>query len=312
MPALKTVDTAVTNVSIGMPVYNGAQFLPQAFDAILAQTYRDFELVISDNASNDATEAICRDYAARDPRIRYYRSAKNRGVGWNYNRVAGLSSGNFFLWLAHDDLLAPEYVQRCVEQLESDPEAVLCCSNELVIDDSGRVLGPREQIEFCTSEKPHDRFRQMIDMRHNCDAIYGVMRLSVLKALPFIGGFADWDRCVLAELALHGRFQRISAHLFFHREHKERVTRKYPTRQIRTLIEAGMADRALRFVFPHFRQLREYILAIHRAPISLIEKLRCYGQMLSWMHENAGRLWNDLRFVALQTVRPTLREQPDQ
>ena len=94
-------------VSIGMPVYNGVPFLNEALDSILAQTYRDFELVISDNASTDETESICRAYAASDPRIRYYRQQENLGAMPNFNRVCELSRGQYFKWAACDDVCSP-------------------------------------------------------------------------------------------------------------------------------------------------------------------------------------------------------------
>ena len=101
-------------VSIGMPVYNGAQFLEQAIESILAQTFTDLELVISDNASDDDTAAISNVYARKDSRIRYHRQSRNVGAAANYNFVFARSRGTFFKWAAHDDLTAPTFVERCV------------------------------------------------------------------------------------------------------------------------------------------------------------------------------------------------------
>src|SRR3982751_485615 len=98
-------------VSIGLPVYNGELHLALALDSILAQTYGDFEIVISDNGSTDGTESICRRYAAADPRIRYERNETNRGAAWNYNHVFELSRGEYFKWMAHDDLIEPNYLE---------------------------------------------------------------------------------------------------------------------------------------------------------------------------------------------------------
>src|SRR5438270_1690210 len=102
-------------VAIGMPVWNGEAFLSEAIESILAQTYGDFELVISDNASTDATAEICRSYAQRDARIRYIRQEKNIGANSNYNGVFRRSSGEYFKWAAHDDVLAPEFIYECVK-----------------------------------------------------------------------------------------------------------------------------------------------------------------------------------------------------
>ena len=131
-------------VSIGLPVHNGATFLAEAIESILAQTFPGFELVISDNASTDRTPEICRSYAAADGRIRYYRQETNIGAAQNYNVVFQRSSGKYFKWAAHDDLIRPTFLARCVAALEADPEAVLCHSVvEIVGRRHARDLRPR-------------------------------------------------------------------------------------------------------------------------------------------------------------------------
>jgi len=112
-------------VSIGLPVYNGENYLEEAIDSILAQTYKDFELIISDNASTDRTPDICQAYANKDPRIRYYRNEKNIGAAVNFNRVFELSSSEYFKWAAHDDIIAPDYISECIEILDNDDSIVL-------------------------------------------------------------------------------------------------------------------------------------------------------------------------------------------
>ena len=91
------------SLSIGLPVYNGERFLAKAIASLLIQEFEDFELIISDNGSNDKTEAICRDAAARDSRVRYLRSNENRGATWNFRRVLEAASGEFFKYAAYDD-----------------------------------------------------------------------------------------------------------------------------------------------------------------------------------------------------------------
>ena len=111
-------------VSIGIPVYNGGRFIKEAIDSILAQTFEDFELILSDNASTDETEEICKEYATLDRRIRYYRNEENLGAAKNYNRVFELSNGEYFKWASHDDLCAPEYLERCIAALCPPPPGV--------------------------------------------------------------------------------------------------------------------------------------------------------------------------------------------
>ena len=99
-------------VSIGLPVYNGANWLPETIDSILGQTYSNFELVISDNASTDTTQEVCEGYALRDARVRYERLPENLGAAFNYNRVFERSVAPYFKWAGHDDLLDPAYLVR--------------------------------------------------------------------------------------------------------------------------------------------------------------------------------------------------------
>src|SRR5205823_3548731 len=107
-------------LSIGLFVYNGERFLQETLDSLLSQTFRDFELIISDNGSTDGTQVICERHAAADPRIRYYRSGTNMGAGWNIRRVFSLATGKYFKWAACDDLYESTFLSTCIEALEHD------------------------------------------------------------------------------------------------------------------------------------------------------------------------------------------------
>jgi len=105
-------------VSIGMPVYNGARYIREALDSLLGQTFTDFELIISDNASTDSTEAICREYAAKDQRIRYIRQSHNLGASGNFKFVLDQALGEYFMWAAHDDKWSSNYLLEAKKSLE--------------------------------------------------------------------------------------------------------------------------------------------------------------------------------------------------
>src|SRR3954470_1776125 len=124
-------------VTVGLPVYNGERYVADAIDSLLAQTFSDFELIVCDNASTDRTEAIVRGFAARDSRVRYCRNVENIGLYPNFNLVRGMARGEFFKWLAHDDICSPTYLQRCVEALEADPAASMAYTRATAIDPSG-------------------------------------------------------------------------------------------------------------------------------------------------------------------------------
>ena len=120
----QSAEPHVPKVSMGLPVYNVERYLDESIQSFLSQTFRDFELVISDNGSTDRTPDICRSWARRDPRVRFLRSDVNRGLAWNHNRVAELARGEYFMWAPADDRFAPDYVRRCVEALDRDPGVV--------------------------------------------------------------------------------------------------------------------------------------------------------------------------------------------
>ena len=109
-------------LSIGMPVYNGEKFIRQSLDSLLAQDFEDFELIISDNASEDRTKDICLEYSDRDQRIKYYRNNSNIGVDLNFNRVFELSKSRYFTWASSDDMRHPLFLSACLDVLESNPE----------------------------------------------------------------------------------------------------------------------------------------------------------------------------------------------
>lgn len=113
-----------SKVSIGFPVYNGEKFIRNALDSILSQTYRDFELIISDNASTDSTSNICHEYALIDKRIRYIRQNNNMGIVWNFNFVLKQSNKEYFVWASSDDLWHNEFLQKNLNILENNKNIV--------------------------------------------------------------------------------------------------------------------------------------------------------------------------------------------
>jgi glycosyltransferase involved in cell wall biosynthesis len=119
-----TVPELSKRVSIGMPVYNGEEFIREALNSIVSQTYQNFELIISDNASADGTEKICLEYAQKDSRIRYVRQLDNRGPAANFQYVLNEAKGEYFMWAAHDDLWGADFVSAGVEALALDQDAV--------------------------------------------------------------------------------------------------------------------------------------------------------------------------------------------
>lgn len=213
-------------VSIGMPVFNGKTYVRKAIESVLAQNWSDFELIICDNASTDGTGEICRNYAAQDARIRYVHNTHNIGAGPNFDRCFHLARGTYFQWIAHDDMMAPDYVARAVEALERNPDAVLCVPGIVEIGPEDEELRRYATgLNDVASPDPARRFACVIHSHHQCEDFFGVYRRSALLGTGLIGTFSGSDRVLLAEMALRGPWVRLPEHLFLHREHEARATR---------------------------------------------------------------------------------------
>lgn len=285
-------------VSIGMPVYNGENYIREAIDSILAQTFEDFELIISDNASTDRTGEICLDYAARDPRIRYFQNNVNIGAAKNYNVTFNLSSGQYFKWAAHDDVLDRSFLSACVDVLDKDPSVVVCFSEIVKIDEHGKQVGTYDKDNriLTDSERAHVRFRDLIDTRHWCISVFGVMRSEVLRRTPLIGSYVGSDRCLMVDLGLMGRFYRIPEHLFFRRDHPGSSTEKIKIHQER--LEWFDPAKAGKIPFPYWRCAREFLISVWKSPVTRSERYRCYLYIVPWVIKMRQKLWMELRIAA--------------
>ena len=274
-------------VSIGLPVYNGENFIEAAIGSILNQTFTDFELIISDNASTDHTAAICQGYAERDRRVRYYRNERNLGSAPNFNRTFELASGTYFKWMAHDDVLAPDFLAAEVEALEADPDAVLCYSALDIIDERGDVLAVDDDrlpgVEDGGS--PSRRFAWAILPQHRCFQVFGLIRAEALRGTSLMPSRTTGDRALIVELALRGPFVYVAKPLFRNRDHPQRYIRA-----VEPSPEAVAAwwdtQRAGKFI-PHYWTLyKDYWGMVARGVPSLRERLRCYGYLLYWLSVN--------------------------
>lgn len=281
-------------VSIGLPVYNGGRFLRSALDSILAQTYRDFELVVSDNGSQDDTDAICREYAARDERIRYHRNPQNLGAAENYNQVFERASGQYFKWAAHDDMLAPEFLEHCVAVLDAQPSVVLCYAQTMLIDEDGREIEPyRDSFDF-TAPGAHARFSEWVlhERGRLCNAVGGLIRSDVLRRTGLIGDYKSADVTLIGELLLWGRFEALPDLYFFRRDHPGRSMRAHDSDE-ELAVWYNPSNKG-KPQTPVWRSLFAYLKAIHRAPTGISEKLRCYRSMGEWCYNRRWRLKQEL------------------
>jgi glycosyltransferase involved in cell wall biosynthesis len=279
-------------ISIGLPVFNGEEYLSQAIESVLAQTFTDLELVLSDNASTDRTEEICREFAGRDPRVRYSRNDRNLGAAPNYNRAFALSSGSYFKWAAHDDTLDPAYLETCWRRLDAEPDAVLCQSLIHYIDSEGRTLGTYDsRILGSDAGEPSTRFAAVILRPHPCNEFFGLIRRSALEGSLLHGSFHGADRALLAQLALRGKLLQVGEPLLRMREHPTRYTRS-ATRP-RDRLAWHDASRAGQRELATWRVYSEYIRMVRNEKLDPGERRRCRRHLFRWWFSN----WNSARLA---------------
>jgi len=274
-------------VSIGLPVYNGERYLAEALDSLLAQTFEDFELIISDNASDDRTEQICREYVARDPRIRYIRQPVNIGADPNHGFVVDLARGRYFKWVGDDDLYDPDFLRLCVEALEARPDVVLATGDDGVIDEDGNLVEVSQYRVDSGNPRPSARLRSLLYVLGGNDD-YGVMYTDAIRRLPAYGtGGYGSDRVFTAAMALQGPFHHVPRTLYFRRDHAGRVSRA-PRRERAVVNDPRRAGRRWN-AMPrlHAEYVAGYLEAIRRAPLSRAERWRCRLEVAGWLLNRA-------------------------
>lgn len=266
-------------ISIGLPVYNAEKYLRNALDSTLCQTFTDFELIIADNASTDSTQAICKEYAARDPRVRYFRNARNFGAAENFNKVFRLSRAEYFKWIAYDDMCLPGFLEKCIEVLEKNPDVALCYPKTVLIDEHGNEISKYDDRLHMMYGTPHERLRHYLTKVNLANAVFGVIRASVLRQTELLGKYFGADYILLMELCMRGKFFEVQEHLFLRRDH-ERNSRRLPRNEIAVWWDTS---RKTVYKFIQSRLVSEQFMAINRSGLGWYEKGLCYAQIGRWV-----------------------------
>lgn len=263
---------ATPRVSIGIPVYNCEAYLEQTLKSVLEQTYSDFEVVLSDNASTDRSAEICRDFAARDPRIRLTAHPVNRGAQFNFRFVFQASRAPYFRWCAGDDYFAPESLATCVTTLDAHADAVLCYPRTVLVDASGTFLREYDDNLDLRSDDPVTRYCQAVAQIVLVNVIYGLMRSDAVRRTGLISHFFGADAVFVTELALHGKFIAIDRPLFFRRMHETASSSMHadPDR-LQAYLDPSRAGRPIPLLW---YTLFERLKAPLRAPIGPLDRIR--------------------------------------
>lgn len=286
-------------VSIGLPVYNGENFVSDAIASVLAQSFSDWELVISDNASTDRTVEVCRRFADRDSRITVLVADKNQGAAWNFNRVFEQSSGEYFRWLSHDDYLGSDCIARCVDALDGDATVILAATKTAVINADGyQVLddGPPEsdlvfqqltpasesnRIRLSQSTRASQRYAGILLYSRRCYEVYGLIRREAMRQTQLHPAYCGGEKVWLAEVALMGRIIELPEIQFFCRWHDARFTANNSTVEQAEHMSPG---RKAHFALPHqYRSALGYLQLLLAKRIPFPERIVCFCVWLRFM-----------------------------
>ena len=284
-------------IAVGLPVYNGEQFLSQTLDSLLAQDYQNFELIISDNGSTDHTSEICRTYQASDERIRYYRNDVNLGAVANFNKLFDLSDSEYLMWAGDHDLWHPTFISKEIELLESEPSVVLAYSRTMTIDTDGNPieLAP-DRID--TRGMPQlTRYLYLIENLEWCNMIHGVMRRQALKQTMLFSNIFGPDFLLLAELSLQGAFAQLPETLFYRRlirpnEEGAKDPEAWKNRALDSLNPATSSERSKMAVSDLFREVRNaHLRMLFSSRLPPAQKLLAAWETIKCHKSRFGVAW---------------------
>ncbi len=279
-------------VSVGMPVYNGEEFICEAIESVLAQSFADLELVISDNASTDRSQEICKDYASRDKRIKYIRNSRNIGASDNYNAVYLKSSGKYFKWASCNDLIDPDFLKNCVNILERYPDVVIAFPKTKLFQTSIQDAEIVYDDLHLTDESPCRRYEKFLERVRLNNVMNGVIRREALADTDLIKPYYSSDTVLMAELALRGKFYEVPNSYFYRRMDEKTATHLKSAEEVVKHYDPEMKNLML---FQTFKLQYAYLKGIKRTPLRLREKKCLYRYYFKQLRWSRNKLANDLR-----------------
>ncbi len=270
-----------------MPLYNAERYLEHTLQTVLAQTYEDFILYISDNASTDRTQEICKDYVARDSRIKYIKNEVNVGAPGNYERCFTPASSEYFRWQNGDDPIEPTLIERCIEVLDEQPDVVLAYCKTNIIDENGVFLEHYDDKLHLMQDEPVARLQALLDSIGYQNVMYGLIRREPLSHTALMGAYTSSDLNLVGELCLYGKFFEVQEYLFNRRMHPESnsADRHDDEKQV-----VFWDPSKKKMILPLWRSFYEYFKAAFRAPISWQQKQRIASLLLRRMNWNRQQL----------------------
>lgn len=292
-------------LSVGYPVYNGEKYMRESIDCILGQTFKDFELIISDNKSTDSTQQICEEYAQKDSRVRYVRQEENIGAPGNFNAVFELSRGEYFKWASYDDLIYPTFLEKCLNGLrERESEGYVACYPETEnLSAEGVVTGVFHEPDMrITSDDPVHRFRDLTYEIHSCLIIFGVIRSDVLRRTCQMGQWLASDYTLAGQLGLLGKVHLFPEKLFQWRSHEEASLESCGSDYYRYAVSWVPVEKKKKILLPYWKMAVESGRGVMRLCTSWGQRFRCLWSVVTCRQRARGRsqyLWDIVHAVKL-------------
>lgn len=283
--------SSTPRVSIGMPVFNGAATIEESVAALLAQTFGDFELIVSDNASTDDTRDVVEALAARDGRVRYVRQPTNLGANGNYSYVAMVARGEYLKWASASDWCAPTFLERCLAALDQHPDAVLAAPRTRLYEgDRSTARDYADDVEI-PGATPSLRLHQLDERLRLNNALNGVIRLSALRQTHLIEPYQQADMVLMGHLALLGKFLLVDDRLFYRRMEPATATALQDADAVRRHHYPTPTARAL---FQTWRRHAGWLQAAFSVPMPFSERRKVLAFVARQIYWDRRALASDL------------------
>ena len=280
-------------VTVGIPAYNSEKYLAQSIESLLAQTYRDFVMVICDNASTDGTAELCQRYVQQDSRVRYFRNPVNIGMTGNFNRVFELTDTKYIKWSTADDFWAPDMLADAVAVMEADASIAVCYPKVTIVDGEGREQDRFEDKLHLMQDDPAERFLGVVKNLKLVNHHLGLLRTDVIRRTQLFGKHVAADVGFVAELSLYGKFYQVDKYQFSRRFHTDSSSwkRDDQDQQARRFHAANVR----KIPFNTWRYHWVLVKAVLRAPLGIASKARLLRQLSKSAYWDRSLLFDEVR-----------------
>lgn len=259
-------------ISIGMPLYNREKYVGAAIECHLNQSFGDFELIITDNASTDRSEEICRDYASKDPRVKFFKNPVNLGATGNFRRAFELATGEFFRWHPSDDLVSANMLERAVDILDHDQSVFVAYAPTKLIDGDGNPIGEFQEGLHAMHNRVSDRWKSIREHLRLGNLHYGLSRTALMRQTGLLRNYSGGDFPLILEMCLYGKFFEIADAAFYRRMHEAASSALKANADVMAFFDPAKKNQKL-FLY-YWVHLGANLKSVGQAPIPASEKLR--------------------------------------